>query len=302
MSGIDVQRCEIEKIEKDPLDSKNILTAERKSNTVAVELLNDIVENALDSVLTDEGGTRNVCMVGDIVDQFTPRATKLTDLYDTSSDIKNRKILTSTEEEVKKFIGEISSPSTKGTGDQLGESEEIVAKKKSFTFSSRNFTLEKKTRLTDLVKNSKSLISKFLSIETKSKDSEWEEHSEEFVKCIELDQINAKEKRRTLKDQNIRSVTPSHSGEMIRIPDETGMENINLKDIKGTAAEQSFEVEMDHVQKSMTFPIASCSKIPSTEHEGKESLKDKKKWSLGSRIVNYIKKRTSKRDVTKSEV
>ncbi|XP_045465496.1 uncharacterized protein LOC123674610 [Harmonia axyridis] len=295
MSGIDVQRCEIERIEKDPLDSKNLLATEKKSNTVAVELLNDIVENALDSVLNEEDEKRKLCMVGDIVDQYTPRATKVTDLFDIPSDIKNREILTSTEEEVKKLIGEISSPSTKGTGDQLVENEEIIAKKKSFSFSSRNFTLEKKTRLTDLVKNSKSLISKFLSNESKPKDSEWEEHSEEFVKCVELGQMNKKEEKKNTCDQNIRSVTPSHSGEMIRIPDESGMENINLKD---QIVDQKYDLEMDHIQKSMTFPIASCSKLPTSEHDGKEMVKDRKKWNLGSKIVNYIKKKASKRDIS----
>lgn len=286
-------------LERDPLDSKIILAPERKSNTVAVELLNDIVENALDSVLTVEDGTKNVCMVGD-VDQYTPRAAKLTDLYDVSSDIRSRKILTSTEEEVKKFIGELSSPSTKGTGDQLVENEEIIAKKKSFTFSSRNFNVEKKTRLTDLVRNSKSLFSKFLSNEPKSKDTEWEEHNEEFVKSIELNQMNKKEKKST--DQNAQSITPSHSEEIIRIPDETGMENINLNAIKGETVEQGYEIEMDRIQKSMTFPIASCSKIQSADHEGKEAVKEKKKWNFGSKIVNYIKKKASKRDITKSEV
>lgn len=262
-------------------------------------MLNDIVENALDSVLTVEDGTKNVCMVGD-VDQYTPRAAKLTDLYDVSSDIRSRKILTSTEEEVKKFIGELSSPSTKGTGDQLVENEEIIAKKKSFTFSSRNFNVEKKTRLTDLVRNSKSLFSKFLSNEPKSKDTEWEEHNEEFVKSIELNQMNKKEKKST--DQNAQSITPSHSEEIIRIPDETGMENINLNAIKGETVEQGYEIEMDRIQKSMTFPIASCSKIQSADHEGKEAVKEKKKWNFGSKIVNYIKKKASKRDITKSEV
>ncbi|KAL3278202.1 hypothetical protein HHI36_013541 [Cryptolaemus montrouzieri] len=189
MSGIQIERCEIKNIDKDPLDAKNVLKFDTNSNNVALEVLNDIVENALDSAMYKEDqALRNFRMVGDIMDPYTPRSTKITELSDTPL-TKNQK-LTPTEEEVKKFIGEINSPTPKGTDD--GE-----------------------------------------------------------------------------------------------------MENINLKDVPGNE-------DLDYIQKSLTFPIASCSRIPVLQQD--KDCKERKKWNFGAKLVNYIKKKASRRDMTKSEV
>ncbi|KAK9881079.1 hypothetical protein WA026_014423 [Henosepilachna vigintioctopunctata] len=299
MSGLQVERCELQRIEKDRLTEIDGSEFDQNSNVVALEVLNDIVETALDSATSKEDqALRNFRMVGDIVDQYTPRATKITDLCDNSMEKKSEKHLTPAEEEVKKLIGEITSPSSKGTGDQLQENEEVITKKKSFPFSSRNFHLEKKTRLTDLVRTSKSLISKFLSNEN-TKSNEWEEKNEEFVNSVDFG--SQPEDRLKVSVENGQALTSSNSEEMVKIPDERNMENINLKDFRdrGTDPGSGFE-EIDYIQKSMTFPIASCSRIPESHCDTKEG-KERKKWNLGSKIVDYIKKKTSRRDITKTE-
>lgn len=268
MSGIDVEF--IGNIDNKILESECLLDTNKKSNTIAFEVVQNIVENALDVASDFKQET-----IGDIVNQYTPRCMK-------DFNEKSQKKLTPTEEEVKKFIGEFnSSPPSKGVGDQLLPSKEVLPKKKSFTLPGKHFSLERKARLTDLVKNSKSLISRFLNQDTiKQTENEWEEKNEQFLKSIELNSITPSSSlKRKEKESSI-------DEEFLEIPNETLMDNIDLS--KGD------------------FPLASCSRFSSSQPDlqkvQQEQTKERKKWNIKAKIVNYIRKKSIlRKETAKSE-
>lgn len=137
-----------------------------------------------------------------------------------------------------------------GIGDQLKSSPESP-------HTTRYGVLEKKKRLTNLVKNSKQIFTKFLT-ENKQPLSCPEAEDEEIIQIIELnpeDELN--EVKLTDEDDNKRMTFPLAAG----------------------------------TSKTTTF-VEKCRTLKTYPAKLKE-----KKWNIGSKVVHFLRKHTKKDDV-----
>ncbi|KAJ8920461.1 hypothetical protein NQ315_005329 [Exocentrus adspersus] len=241
------------------------------------------IENALDIVEECEQET-SVKIVGDILENLANKFQEM--------NISEDKSLT-------KFTCEKQGVlPLKGTGDQLKGDDEVVEDDR------RHPRVEKKNRLTDLVKNSKHVLAKLILNEHKeSTESMKNEKVEKVLRVVDLDIGEPSFKsRKKIHPENI-PLPRSDSREILQspIPEET-MDEIQLYG----SPDDKCAGKGDICQKTMTFPLASGSAKSLTLAERCRTLKfpmelKKKKWNIGSKIVNYIRKH-KKGDVSNGSV
>lgn len=238
---------------------------------VASELVSEILENALDIVeeCEQEKSTR---VVGDILETLANRFQEM----NISEENKN-----SPKQSCEK---EGSFPLLKGVGDQLEGEEEVLQEENSNKFP----PVEKKNRLTDLVKNSKHVLAKLILNERKES---FEKKNEKVIRVVDLESGEPSYKvRRSIIPENI-PLPKNDSREILgdTIPEET-MDEIQLYG----STEKQCEGKGD-VYKTMTFPLASGSGRNLSLAARCRTLKfpvelKKKKWNIGAKIINYIRK------------
>lgn len=237
---------------------------------VATELVSEILDNALDIVEECEQ-EKSAKVVGDILESLASRFQEM----NISEENKN-----SSKPPCEKGG---SHPLLKGVGDQL-EGDEVVQEGSSTKYP----PVEKKNRLTDLVKNSKHVLAKLILNERREA---FEAMNEKVIRVVDLDNGEASFKvRRSIIPENI-PLPRSDSREILEetIIEET-MDEIQLY----ASSEKQCEGKGD-VYKTMTFPLASGSGKNLSLAARCRTLKfpvelKKKKWNIGSKIINYIRK------------
>ncbi|CAH0553433.1 unnamed protein product [Brassicogethes aeneus] len=233
------------------------------AHIIATEVVGDIVDNAMDIIQKKSTGK-----IGDII----------TDSNEFDSIIESmEKIQIVDEEKGKK----------KRLGDQLESTNEIIADERKI----RHQPVEKKSRLTDLVKNSKQLLSKYILNENIRHDNPEDDHKEKVIRVFEMDN---QEEDNAIQSANVQ-LEANHLPEDVQ----EDFEDDNLDDIqleKGSNGDTP-----ENIKKTMTFPIAGTSSTKSFCNRYKTlkltaSELKKKKWNIGSKLMNIIKKNKSKKE------
>lgn len=172
----------------------------------------------------------------------------------------------------------------KGIGDQLESEEEIIQEETSVKYP----PVEKKNRLTDLVKNSKHVLAKLILNERRDT---FEMKNEKVVRIVDLNSGEPSFKvRRNIVPENI----PLPKSDSREILEETIVEE-TMDEIQLYASDEKCEGKGDIYKKTMTFPLASGSGKNLSIAARCRTLKfpvelKKKKWNIGSKIINYIRK------------
>lgn len=228
-------------------------------------MVSEIIDNALDVV--EELEAKSVKNVGDILENLSNKFQELA-ISEEKSKISE--------------IMEGSHASTFGVGDHIDANKEV-----STPPGIRQPPVEKKSRLTDLVKNSKHLWAKLMLNE--HKDETRDSKSEKILRVVDLD---CKEQPfKAVKSEQLPEDLPlprSDSEDILNSPDENNsLDEINLSSSHG-----------DEIKKTMTFPLAGSSGKSLMECYRTIKLTadlKKKKWNIGTKIVNYIRKQQAKR-------
>ncbi|XP_019874661.1 uncharacterized protein LOC109602681 [Aethina tumida] len=243
---------------------------------IASDVVNEILDNAMGKVMQENS------QIGDNV----------TGPHDLDCIIDAMDKVTDDEMEKKK--NEAIKVPIKGTGDQLESTKEVVPDDKK----ERHPTVEKKSRLTDLVKNSKQLLSKYILNDNIRHDNPEDDYAEKVLKVVELSESCAKTDLSNpggaTEDPNLidESKDPFKSSE-----DDGSLDDIQLE-------KQSVDELTETMKKTMTFPMAGSSSTKSFSMASKyKTLKmtaseiKKKKWNIGAKFLNYLRKHKAKKDV-----
>nr|CAI5869458.1 unnamed protein product [Callosobruchus analis] len=242
---------------------KNCKSERGFANLVATELVSEIIENALDIV--DEKAKKEDTSIGNILDKL-------------SNKFKDMVLA----EDVPKAEETCSISPKGGIGDQLNVDGSIMEEEPV-----RLPPVEKKNRLTDLVKNSKHILAKLIM--TESKENTGDDKEEKVMSVVDLD--SGDPPFRVISEKTDESAIHEQS-------DEYKMEEIKLcSQSSETTPKESYD------KKTMTFPL-----VASSSSSGKtgslasryrtlkfpQELMKKKKWNIGTKIVNYIRKHQKK--------
>lgn len=228
------------------------------------------MENALEIV--DDTEEKSQRLENDIMDTFSCKFDNLnlSDNLNPSETTPNKKIL-------------------KGIGDQLAN--------RSGDIDMETFTppmVEKKNRLSDLVKNSKQILSKLLSaesnLETNIKDTRVSEN-------IDLDgesKVRRKKHRQTVNQEF--GPLPPRDAPVSRRDNHTNTDNTERDRDDGKLEDVDLANADEIRAKTRTFPLAGPSAPSSSLLARYRTLKfsndlKHKKWNFGSKIINYIKKK-----------
>ncbi|KAG5883477.1 hypothetical protein JTB14_038351 [Gonioctena quinquepunctata] len=275
--------CEvINKIGTGDCDLEKISKSEQKLATaIATELVSEILEDALDIVEEIEEKS-TVKVVGDIFDNLSNQFQELV--------ISEEKL------KMEKIEGIISTPPLTGLGDQL-ETDEGIGEETPI----KHQTVEKKSRLTDLVKNSKQILAKLMQSESTKETSSGNSPTEKVICVIELDSGDQAPKTAEISPENI-PLPRNDSCEILKVLDREDMDEIQLSSFsdKGTQKGEDYK-------KTMTFPLAGPSEKNLSFSARYRTLKfpyelKKKKWNFGTKIMNYIRKHQAKKEAKQDSV
>lgn len=183
------------------------------------------------------------------------------------------------DDEIKRIIKEMKYPPeqksiicTQGVGDQLGDKLEVTPDKILAEPVKRN-TLERKNRLTNLVRNSKQMLAKFVTNDNENelRMAKSEEVHERLLKVIDLEG-----------DDHSNFAEPGSSSDtgILQMPPEAVMDMVDLE----PNIHKEGDVEIEKIDKEM----AGCS---ITKMENTKCVNvNKKKWNIGAKIMKYIKR------------
>lgn len=240
-------------------------------DNLASELVVEILDNALDVVNDFE--EKIYTLGGDIMDALSCKFQdiNLSEIHNSPENIVSKRPL-------------------KGVGDQLKPVDSVCEA------SVKLPPVEKKSRLTDLVKNSKQILSKLILSES---NQHIDVNNEHVLRVVNPD----------LRDNTTKL---SQSEKTEKVPSEVLQEtaDTSCNDVDGEKME---EIDLDHHTssvtnsaeeiraKTMTFPLAGPSGPTSRLFARYRTLKfpndlKHKKWNIGTKIINYIKKKGHKSD------
>ncbi|KAJ8935938.1 hypothetical protein NQ314_012559 [Rhamnusium bicolor] len=249
---------------------------------VASELVAEILESALD-IVEDCEKEKSTKVVGDILENLANKFQEM------NISEENKDLIASLSEK-----DECSLP-LKGLGDQLKADGEIITEEASV----RHPPVEKKNRLTDLVKNSKHVLAKLILNE--NKEAKFGPKNEKLIRVVELDSGDQPFKtRKKVLPENV-PLPRNDSEEILEEPKENDvMDEIQLFG----SSEKNGSQEEDDYKKRMTFPLAGGSGKTLSIGARCRTLKfpgelNAKKWNIGSKIINYIRKHHKKEDKSK---
>lgn len=226
--------------------------------------------------------------------------------------------------EMKRLLSEMMSPPFEavnyeniprkdGVGDQPSSVEETIAEDTRDIMVDVDHTriVEKKSRVTDLVMNSKQVLTEILmDEETRKRQEEWEESKEDVLQIIELECIKPEElttlMNRKIKADSTTNLTDETEEEIfITLPKGDIMDFVDL-------SAEAFDEEANHLacgndsrhggkgdefknilEHSMS-PRSSKS-LPNTVSQTEDDFglkkNKKKKWNFGYRLWGFLKKR-----------
>nr|XP_023023623.1 uncharacterized protein LOC111511835 [Leptinotarsa decemlineata] len=260
--------CELEKKSR---SEQNLATA------VASELVSEILEDALNIVVEIED-QKSVKVVGDILENLSNKFQELA--------ISEEKM--KMEDKIEAII--CTTP-LKGLGDQL-EADEGISEETPI----KHQTVEKKSRLTDLVKNSKQILAKLMLSEN-TKETSFDSGPERVLRVVELDSGDRPSKLKEYISPETVPLPQSDSCEILaELTKEDSMDDIQLASSSDKSTQKG-----DDYKKTMTFPMAGTSGKGLSLASRYRTLKfpcelKKKKWNFGTKIINYIRKHQSKKE------
>lgn len=321
------------------------------TNIVADELVNEILESALDiatkvsdSALKWRSFTETNEVDNERIDVDT--CNKSPQLNEITEGLGKIRVENSNKEsdesvplaaEVKKLLNEMMSPPYEivnydkapikgGVGDQPPKRTEKEHQERV----PEPPQIEKKSRVTDLIKNSKQILSEYIMKEkTKPIQDKLEETQEEFLQVIELECVKPGDKPFKAQRKYIPEDVPlpneedeEEIEEVIRVqPDDNTMEVVNLpqktpeernssssEDAQGGKGDEFNNYNMIVVLSPNENAHLNEGESPSTVNvvteestdvlkDAVKQTKDKKKWNLGSRLFGLFKKQPKAQQV-----
>lgn len=255
--------------------NKNCKSDIKLVDNLASDLVVEILENALEIV--DDVEVKTCKLGGDIMETLSSKFQEmnLTESLNSPDDI-------------------VCERSLKGLGDQLKAEEGALSEEPI-----KHPPVEKKNRLTDLVKNSKQILSKLILSES---THNIEVKNEKVIRVVDLDSKEQRYKTKVaVKPENV-PLPPCESSEILQTLDEGNAdrpEGEKLEEVE--LASTSFKSDIEEIRaKTMTFPLAGPSAPSSSFLDRYRTLKfshdfKHKKWNIGSKIINYIKKKGQNR-------
>lgn len=293
----------------------------------AQDIVNEVLQKALDiasevhesKLLWSPVDENNAChsLIGEYVKKdFEIRDIKLEGTY------RSGEIVDSFEMETEKAVADVTLapckdlPGRGGVGDQpiTPRGNEVEPSDSPAPQEYTTVPVEKKSRVADLVKSSKQILSAYI-MDEKSKRirDKLEEEQEQFLQVIELDYVDGAEKTFKAYKKHDPTVVPLPSdevesdGELLNIPPNDDMDSIDLKkdakeqeevaepDVessgKGDETNHAAVVEAsDDIQKaeSMTTNVQN---VPSDSGSKVSESKDKKKkWNFGARLIEFLRR------------
>ncbi|XP_044258401.1 uncharacterized protein LOC123007268 isoform X2 [Tribolium madens] len=288
MSTIDTPSYAISS-EKDSGDGeinryKSLPCGSSSSQMIISEIMNDIVDNAFEVIVAKnfqppkpEKITPNV--VGDIIDNILSPSSNT----NASNENYRQDETALLDDEIKRIIKEMKYPSdqkspicTQGVGDQLGDKSKVAPDKIVSEPVKRN-TLERKNRLTNLVRHSKQMLAKLVTNETESdvRMTKSEEIHEKLLKVIDLEGNEHK---------NFAEGGSSSATGILRMPPESSM---NMVDLEPSISQVDDDINTETAKNEEDF----------RSDDKKFSSVSKKKWNFGTKIMKYFKRnKDSKRE------
>lgn len=211
------------------------------------------------------------------------------------------------ESEMKKLISEALSsprkdlPSKDGVGDQPPDAEKL-----SHVNEANTIPVEKKSRVADLIKNSKQVLSEYiLDEEAKLVQDKIEEQQERFLQVIELDCVlpeQAPFKAQKMCDPETVPLPDETSDEEIaRIPSTGKMESVDLNSVE-CPVRTKMEPQPNEDDGGSTRAVASSSET----EKGRASLtsnksnEKNKKMGIGARIMQFLRRPKHKARATQT--
>lgn len=215
---------------------------------------------------------------------------------------------------------ENSSPRKDGVGDQPCVTEETSLEEDPRLENDNTRIVEKKSRVTDLVMNSKQVLTEiFLNDEEKKKQEEWEQSKENVIQVINLECVESHEMDKLM--EKVHLTTVESVGTTTRNSDDDAEEAkekftpMPKDDVLDTIdlSTQAFQDEENKLcclreergkgddcktaQNVDLLPRSSKS-LPSSSTQSKENLQDakknkKKRWNFG-KLFGFIKKHSHK--------
>lgn len=166
--------------------------------------------------------------------------------------------------------------------------------------------VEKKTRVTDLVMNSKQVLSEYLmSDESRKQQEEWEEKNETIIQVIELDYIKPEEAILLRKDEGASSdgyAIPEENEAMDNVELNMAKQDVDVNTDRKEAAGERFEVDKPAMagassSKSTSLDAAMAKQICKRKFE---NLK-KKKWNINLKFWGFGKKKSRNKEEEDAE-
>lgn len=158
--------------------------------------------------------------------------------------------------------------------------------------------VEKKSRVADLVKSSKQVLSAYI-MDDKAKRirDKFEEEQEQFLQVIELDSIGAAKIKQHKRLDPTEVPLPDDDDdleateEFFKIPATDAMDTIDLKQESGTEGENQENIK-ESVEKSQVEDGAEFHGAPSEcTRKATDSKQEKKnKWNFGARLMQFFKR------------
>ncbi|XP_071055386.1 uncharacterized protein [Onthophagus taurus] len=289
---------------------------------ICSEVVNDILESALDiatmgdnvAFTMEEGPFPTQLVTQEVAEIAADESSRIKEIVDGLNTIhlpnQNAEEPPRLDVEMKRLLSEMmSSPpydganfenvSRKdGVGDQpVDEVKEETASEECLVDSDKIKIVEKKTRVTDLVMNSKQVLSELLmSEETRNKQAEWEESNEMVLQVIELDCIKPEEACKWKHSKKGDKIEDEDEEKVVLTPvtpDEC-LINIDLN-------KKSDEEVLKRNEGPDDDSLAGCSFINESEETGKDKMKTKfenlrKKFNLNFKLFNFGKRKQKGRE------
>ncbi|KAF5307362.1 hypothetical protein FQR65_LT07079 [Abscondita terminalis] len=178
-------------------------------------------------------------------------------------------------------------------------------------------TIEKKSRVTDLVKNSPQIISEYLMIDEKAKQNQdkWEETEEKILQVIELN-VDAVEPKPSINEDDDNAEV-----EVLHVPKDNDLDTIDLSSV--TIKEEGNPI----VNSQLAKGDQQCPNEPSSprsnsndveginthsfiekechipcECKTEENKLKKKKWNFGTKFLGFLKKNNKRQNTSISKL
>lgn len=324
--------------------------SENWATSIASEIVNEVIENALQLVTqTSESAInfKTFTECEDNTDNATenfdnkPMSEIIDELNKIHPDNQVREPMP-LEVEVKNLLSEMMSPPYNivfydkndikgGVGDP--PVHDISHGEVDYVSENTNIptTVEKKSRVTDLIKHSKQILSEYITRDaSKQNQDNFEEIEEEVIQVIELDCVKPGEEKflayRKVRPEEI-PLPEDNEDELIKMPDDRTMDIVDLSSKSFEAEQKAVSDEQDEPKEgksdeskkynitvvmspnnslkpdagslceSKLFGSETNAKLKNATHEEKSK---KKKWNLGARLMGLLRKNKQQSHTTQT--